>query len=147
MMKVYSQKAWVNLQADHHSPINTMIRKEESYLMEMGDAGNNKPAFVLFWSEGGYAHTRIDSSVEVSKNKWHHWVATYDGQHMRLFVDAVEVASQAVSKQINLSNYPVTVGSWPASSEWFDGMLDEVAVYYQALTPSEIKNHYEVGRP
>lgn len=141
-------EAWVNLQADHYSPINTMIRKEESYLLEMGDVGNNQPAFVIFWpNEEHYSYTRIDAPTEIPKYEWHHWVATYDGSYMKLFIDGVEVASQAVSKQINLSDYPVTVGSWQASSEWFDGMLDEVAVYYQALTPNEIKNHYKMGKP
>src|SRR5437016_8161965 len=44
--------AWVYLDADHTGGTPTMIRKQGSFLLELGDAGTNRPAFFLWWADG-----------------------------------------------------------------------------------------------
>src|SRR2546425_1320061 len=125
--------AWVYLQADHTGGAPTMIRKQGSFLLELGDAGTNRPAFLLWWADGTL--TRLDGPP-IPKFEWHHWAGTYDGTTMRLYIDGVVVNSLAVSKTIATSPEPLRMGHW--ATEWFAGILDEVRLYSRGLTGEEI---------
>jgi hypothetical protein len=129
--------AWVNLQADHNSSINTMIRKDGTYALELGDAGNNKPAFLIYFTDGtGY---RLDGP-EIPKYQWHHWAGTYDWNYMRIYIDSVQVASGPVSKTIASNTNPVRIAriNTNLGTEWFKGILDELFFYNYSLTQKEI---------
>ena len=39
------------------------------------------------------------------------------------------------------------LGSYRAFGWWFNGLIDEVAIYNRALTSQEIEEHYEMGKP
>jgi len=125
--------AWVYLEADHTGGAPTMIRKQGSFLLELGDAGTNRPTFLLWWSDGTL--TRLDGPP-VPKSEWHHWAGTFDGTQMRLYIDGVVVSSLAVSKKIATSSEPLRMGHWTA--EWFQGILDGVRLYSRALSGDEI---------
>src|SRR5438093_1890348 len=125
--------AWVYLQADHTGGAPTMIRKQGSFLLELGDAGTNRPAFVLWCSDG--THTRLDGPP-VPKFEWHHWAGTYDGTQMRLYIDGAAVSSLAVSKTIGIGRASCRVGGW--ASEWFAGAIDQLRVCSRPLTREEI---------
>src|SRR5436309_1021322 len=125
--------AWVYLEADHTGGAPTMIRKQGSFLLELGDAGTNRPAFVLWWSDG--TRTRLDGPP-IPKFEWHHVAATYDGTTMRMYIDGTVVSSLAVSKTIAISSDPLRMGRW--ASEWFAGILDEFRLYSRALSVDEV---------
>src|SRR5207253_5485721 len=65
--------AWVYLEANHTGEAPTMIRKQGSFLLELGDAGTNRPAFLLWWTDGTL--TRLDGP-SIPKFEWHHWAGT-----------------------------------------------------------------------
>src|SRR3989442_16044348 len=65
--------AWVYLQADHTGGAPTMIRKQGSFLLELGDAGTNRPTFFLWWADGSAGP--IVSGPAIPKFEWHHWAA------------------------------------------------------------------------
>lgn len=134
--------AWVNMQADHNGGSPTMLRKQGNYLLEVGDAGNNKPAFLLWFTD--QTTTRIDGP-EIPKYGWHYWVGTYDGNTMRLYIDGSEVASVSVSKSMATSAYPLRIGHY--ESEWFNGLIDEVSINDRALSSTEISSYYAESRP
>src|SRR3989442_13769425 len=81
----------------------TMIRKQGSFLLELGDAGTNRPAFLLWWTDGTL--TRLDGPP-IPKFEWHHWAGTYDGTTMRLYIDGTVVSSLTISKTIATSSEP-----------------------------------------
>ena len=110
-----------------------MIRKQGSFLLELGDAGTNRPAFLLWWTDGTL--TRLDGPP-IPKFEWHHWAGTYDGTQMRLYIDGTMVNSLAISKTISTSSDPLRMGRW--TTEWFQGILDEFRLYPRALTGAEI---------
>ena len=88
-------------------------------------------------------------SAPVSSGEWHHVVGTFDGQCLRLYVDGVEKArrnSKATSTKSGqhfsmgrILPEPTAVG---AARGHFDGMLDEVKVYSQALSVQEVMVEY-----
>lgn len=65
-------------------------------------------------------------------------VGTYDGSTIRLYMNGVEVASQAQAGAIATSANDLYLGSLGGTSEFFDGVIDEVAVLSSALTAAEV---------
>src|SRR3989442_10229673 len=111
--------AWVYIQADHTGGSPTMIRKQGSFLLELGDAGTNRPAFLLWWTDGTL--TRLDGPP-VAKFEWHHWAGTYDGTTMRLYIDGAVVRSEEHTSE--LQSPPHLVCRLLLDKEWFAGILD-----------------------
>lgn len=90
----------------------------------------------------------------------HHVVLTWDGTNQLLYVDGSEVASDSTwgssVSWVNAFSGPTdgkmyigafrdnTTGIEP-NSGYFEGTIDEVALYERALTPAEILDHYKKG--
>jgi hypothetical protein len=129
-------EAWVNLEADHPGGEATMLRKDGCYLMEIGDSGNNRPAFLIWWSD--LSNTRIDGP-EIPKFQWHHWAGTYDGQIMALYIDGQEVSYVNVTKTLSTYGSELLIGMY--WYEWFLGVMDEVRIWNLARTQLEIQNY------
>jgi hypothetical protein len=68
---------------------------------------------------------------------WHHIALTYDGTIARLYADGVEVVSAA--KTWNLVRSQARIGQQVNElSEFWDGAIDDVRIYSQALSPEEV---------
>jgi hypothetical protein len=74
-------------------------------------------------------------------------VATYNGATMRIYVNGVEVGSgQAKTGNMRNSGQPLRIGT-AALADYWDGPIDEVAVYSTALPAATILAHYNNGKP
>ena len=72
-------------------------------------------------------------------NTWSHLASTYDGEIVRLYVNGIQVATQAAVGDMPNSTGALRIGGNNIWSEWFDGQIDEVRVYGRALTGAEIQ--------
>lgn len=81
----------------------------------------------------------------VTKNKWDHLVATYDGTTVRFYVNGVLSGSAVDTAPAPNTSQPLCIGWSPAGGWVFDGSVDEVAIYATALTEAQIQMHYQVG--
>jgi hypothetical protein len=104
--------------------------------------------FRLKTDEAPETATLISDPV-LEAGVWAHVAATWDGSMMRIYKDGVEVASQekggsavAVDPAINAA-----IGSQPSDAfdsdpshvvKFFDGLIDDVRIYDQALPEAEI---------
>ena len=84
--------------------------------------------------------TLIASSGSIQLNQWSHAVATYDGQEMALYLNGVKVGS--MPKTGDVDDDP-SVSTWvgdqfPVGDRPFDGLIDDVRIYSQALSSQEI---------
>ena len=75
----------------------------------------------------------------------YHVVGTYDGTTQRLYVNGTQVASAALTGAITANTTSVYIGSWNGTSEFFQGTIDEVAIYGAALTATQVGNHRTAG--
>jgi hypothetical protein len=72
-------------------------------------------------------------------------VATYDGARMRLYVNGVQLGTgQAKTGNLRNSAQPLRIGSFWTQDFW-DGAIDEAAVYSTALSATQIQSHYTNG--
>jgi PKD repeat protein len=92
----------------------------------------------------------ITSGSAYNDNQWHHVVATQgapDG--MRLYVDGALVGTNPQTSAQDYTGYWKVGGdrTWSSSSPYFNGTIDEVAVYPTVLTASQVATDYSLGSP
>ena len=73
---------------------------------------------------------------------WNQYVGTYDGSMGRLYVNGVQVASNAISGNL-ASPGPSFIGAYAASYYYnFNGMISDVQSYNKALTSQQVQQLY-----
>ena len=103
---------------------------------------NGRLSFGLFPAPG--VRTIVQTSNNVRDNNWHHFVATLDKNGMSLYMDGKRVGSRSdVERGQNILGYWKLGGdnTWSGNS-FFNGLLDEFAVYPRALTLAEVNEHW-----
>ena len=104
------------------------------------DGGSIRLRFRL--KTAGGTKTLIASSGNVFEGEWVHAAAVYDGSQMRLYKDGVLVGTTTKSGSITQNDsVPVWIGGNPevATSMPWDGVIDDVRIYSEALTAAEIR--------
>jgi hypothetical protein len=73
-------------------------------------------------------------------------VGTFDGTTQRLYIEGDEVAEAAQPEEgISNPGDDLRIGSWDGAGEFFEGEIDEVAVYTSALSAARIDAHHQAG--
>jgi fibronectin type 3 domain-containing protein len=84
-------------------------------------------------------------------NAWHHVVAVQDGSGTKLYLDgALAVSGTATTNQSFTGYWRVggdNLAGWPnvPTSAYFNGSIDEVAVYPKALSAATVLTHFALG--
>jgi hypothetical protein len=114
-------------------------------------SGNDGYRLILNYQ--GVKCERFDAAVTIGAvaamvafNQYTHVVCTYDGAHMKLFINGVSADSAASGGAIPDYMLNFTIGSMSAGvSELFQGRIDEVAVYGVALSEPRAALHFRLG--
>ncbi len=94
----------------------------------------------------GNSLTSITSMSNANASHYDHVVATYDGNVMTLYVNGVAQATETASFPIAGATHDFVVGAEVGGAEdFFEGQLDEVAVYEHVLAANRVSAHYVVG--
>src|SRR6185369_9909265 len=101
-------------------------------------AHDNAPRPAGYVNVGG-ADRSAAGTTALPLNAWSHLTTTYDGATLRLFVNAVQVGSTAVTGSVAVSANQLSIGGNSVWGEYFAGRLDEIRIYNRALTQSEIQ--------
>ncbi len=80
---------------------------------------------------------------------WYHVAFTYDGQIGKLYVNGIlDSSTVRTAGQISNKAPGVQIGGVGATSNrYWNGQIDEVAIYNRPLSPMEIGAHYNQGNP
>lgn len=70
---------------------------------------------------------------------WHHIALTYDGSTQKLYVDGALKSSAVLTGSIGTNSNNLKIG------EYVPGKIDEVRIYSEALSTSQIQKHYTEG--
>ena len=115
--------------------------------------------FFISISSGAFFPQTADANgggAPVSAGQWHHVAGTYDGGRLQLYVDGLPTGNPySYSGPISpmLSNSFVTIGSEDGrkncpncvNARYFNGLIDEAAIYNRALSAAEIAAIYNAG--
>lgn len=78
-----------------------------------------------------------------ASDQWYYLAFTYDGSHMRLYVNGVLENTIAKTGNVYSSGFPLSIGSYCLGTfSFFKGTLDEFAIYDYARTSEDISNYY-----
>jgi len=91
--------------------------------------------------------TLIALSGNLTLNTWHHVAGVYDGSNMILYKDGIEVGRVAKTGNITTTSAPTLIGLNPLAGDpitgggygGWQGMIDDVRIYTESLTSSEIQ--------
>ena len=141
----FSFGGWINIAS-----------KEEMAILSKTQGAPSHRGYELCLAEGKVAVRLVnqweDKAIEVrtrlplSKEKWHHVFATYDGSGkaagLQVFVDGKQQELDTTSDSLKASirsDAPLRIGRRHADAPFF-GLIDDVRVYPRALGADEIGN-------
>lgn len=140
-----SLSAWV-LPTDL-SGYREIFRKEDGENRVLFSFQNNGTVLSLGLNIRGYVE--CDAPLDpagVLDGQWHHCAATFDGRWMRVYLDGREIGSLHRPGTIQAGGpAPGCIGS-SNGGENFQGALDELYIYAEALSPEEVRCLYEQGQ-
>jgi Concanavalin A-like lectin/glucanases superfamily len=128
-------EAWIR--PDQFGAMRTIVHKTNSYWLRLESSG----ALSFFVYEGSSYEPRVTGPTLVAGTLYH-VVGTFDGANVRVYVDGTLRATTARAVAIQDNTQQVNVG---VGGSYFDGVMDEVAVYGKALTAQQISEHYAAG--
>jgi hypothetical protein len=117
---------------------------------------------TLFCRDGGsYHHLLIESDgsgeigfyngswngsgYNLTVGNWYHLVLIKDGTNSKLYVNGE--LKQDSNSSFDNSNYPLSrIGNYGSETQGSLGIIDDVRIYDRALSESEIKRLYKMGR-
>ena len=107
-------------------------------------------------SPQGYLGISSPSNT-ITANKWFHIVVTYDSSNLKLFVNNKLITKQKISYSVLDFSYLATGNSTstnyigashpvsPGITNYFTGIIDDLAIWSRALTLNEISNLYQTN--
>lgn len=116
--------------------------KDANYAMYFfgGRSGNNRK--IGFYGNAGDKWQVLSPLFELSElNQWYHIVWTYNSKNGgKLYVNGSLVGAVSGKGRLAVNTAPVLLGKHGRGAA-FDGLMDEVRIYDQVLTPFRILSH------
>lgn len=149
--QVFSQEAWFKTgsitggQIFGYGNTQTTVSTDFDRVLYMSNLGR------LFFGvrPNGATRQTVSSVASYNDNQWHHVVATLGSNGMQLFVDGVLVGSRTdITSAWQFDGFwrigGDNLGSWTnrPTNRYFNGQLDDVAIYPAVLPLSRIQAHY-----
>ena len=93
---------------------------------------------------------QISISTNITTGEWRHVAFSYDGSYSRLYLDGDLIKTQANTLDPGTpATYNAVIGSMGHSNGTYytlNGSLDEMRLYDHALSDSEVKQLYLLGK-
>ena len=111
-----------------------------AYSLQLLPSGGNTVSRIYATVNG---QEKYPTSGQVTPSVWNHILMTHDGSTLKLYLNGVLAASEAVSGNLLTTSGPLRIGTQGKLEEDFKGKIDEVMIYNRALSESEIKTIYD----
>ena len=139
--KTLTIAVWVNIKAfGNWDGIVTKGVESGPYAMQMWGDGSLR--FSPNWGnpKGFVGKGSFNTTGKMTAGEWTHAAVTYDGKKANFYIngklDKLEVKE---SFTFGINDDPLILGcDFPGGDEYFDGVMDEVFIFNQALTSAEI---------
>lgn len=92
----------------------------------------------------GSTHNYIRTNKNYWDGRWHHYAVTYDNSDYVVYYDGIEI-NRASDSFGPVGPFLAQVGSFDGTERYYQGRLDEIAVFNRTLSSDEIAQHYLRG--
>nr|WSW70712.1 PA14 domain-containing protein [Streptomyces sp. NBC_00995] len=140
----YTVSAWASLDAlpGNYATIVSQDgrRQENPFYLQYGQGG-------FAFSTPGAHRARLDMTPELGR--WYHVVGVRSGDEIRLYVDG-RLAATSAAGTADVSTGALSVGraKWSGgNTDFWNGSVDQVAVYDRALTADEVSALHDAVQP
>ncbi len=124
-------------------------------LSKRNDAGTDN-VYSLIWEyvnnqvefySGVYTgdNPRTGSGITLSDTNWHHIVYSYNGSKWEGYLDGSNVFSLSKSFSVGKSTNNLLFATFNAAGNYFNGSIDEVMIFDEALSAEQISAIYQAG--
>ena len=104
---------------------------------------NQKVDTFLKDSDGAFGYT---TSISATLNVWNHYVFVRNKSESNTYAYINGVMANPKTDSTNdITAQGVFIGAYQGASKWFQGLIDDVRIYNQAIPTSEIQQNYFVG--
>lgn len=134
----FSVAAWVKYNDKNQT--QTFLSRSDAprlftlYLM----ASNGDPhiRMLVEYEAGKYTQAVC---VAPEAGEWHHYLGTYDGKQIKLYLDGKPVASKNAPGRILPSGDPLCIGGLPDGQRYLDGQMADIRFWNRVLLPEEVE--------
>ncbi len=110
----------------------------------------NTLCFVL--NLGGTYYSASYATSNLTNDTWYHATGTFDGSTINLYLNGQLVGTTAQSGTITHGAYPLCIGSETTTGactggQYFNGKIDDVKIFDEALSQSQVAWEYNQGKP
>jgi RHS repeat-associated protein len=134
-------EAWVNISGGFPNTTETIVGINGSIKLQVTTAPKLQISFV---DGSGVTHTHQGSNPLFPG--WHQLIVGYNARTGQDFVTQDGTSTTYFTDPAPAGNSnTLSIGRTNATSDWFAGQIDDVALYTHVLTPGERSNHYTRG--
>jgi Concanavalin A-like lectin/glucanases superfamily len=135
----FSVEAWVKRGAVGTAGLQVIASKQTRSWSLLVNSANQ-----LVLRQDGSANIAWSWNRVSDTSTWHFVAATKSGSTVHLYVDGVDVTGAVSNETMTNNTLPLVIGE-SGSDSYFNGQIQEVAVFNQALTSAEIAGQYQLG--
>jgi hypothetical protein len=136
-----SLEAWVK-RNDNGTGMQTILQKGTN-AYQFGFY-NNKIGLYKYTGSGVGTIIAQSSGTQTDMTAYHHYVATKTGSTVHIYVDGADVTGTVTNQTLSNTASALVIGGGNAS-EFLNAYLDDVAVYNQVLSSTNVSDHYTIG--
>jgi hypothetical protein len=142
----------LNIQGSRSISAWVYIRNTGGTRLIAGKAGGTQlysaDGILYFVVYSGVTPYPVISTVPLPGNSWHHVAGVFDGSagESRIYIDG-DLNNTATSIPGLPETYvePYEIGGFSAFADNLEGLIDEVTIFNQALTGTDVQNIYNAG--
>lgn len=137
----FTVATWIKSNIDQDGTDRVIVSHGVNYILQFDHSNVDFQGAVAF-RVGGSTWYNSDGPVTISKDTWHYAVGVYDGTFLRFYLDGIEATNRNIGSVTSETGNDLHIGSDLGLTQYFNGTIDEVAIWNRSLSASEIKTIY-----
>ena len=99
-------------------------------------------SLVKYYASAAY---RVSTTATINSGTWYHLAITNDGSTTKIYLDGNSIGTG--SDPTNYVAAPLRIGAYHANQYYYDGLVDEFAIFDSELSASDVTSIYNSGVP
>ena len=128
---------WANPSTD--TALNSYSRilyKPGSYYVQTDNQPGDNDLYV--WNDNGITGVNAGVTGPMTLGAWHHYAIVWNNPTLTLYIDGIQADQVTGSNDPSASGSPLLIGRDTGGGQDFYGLLDEVAVFNEALDGGDV---------